>query len=194
MDRFGPGKIALGHMRERAPVSIVGDAGIATIGLGERRMISLLILDAPPRPDLEEFIRLHELIPVGDVVVRWAKLDRRPDTIALTLRLLRPAELTAIIEFDLVRHHAVLVEQILVSRGLYLQAGRPGDRLIDDPDRPKVILEVPDAGFRRAWNRLFEKYALKKMRAEGMRGHDAKRATQTYVEATRKTARLQISG
>ena len=47
------------------------------------------------------------------------------------------------------------LEHILQSNGLYIHAGTDGDRLIHDPDRPKMLIEVLDTGLRPVWDKLY---------------------------------------
>jgi len=54
-----------------------------------------------------------------------------------------PTERAAVIEFEIVKQ-GILVEHILQSNGLYIQAGKVGDRLKHDLNRPKMLIEVPD--------------------------------------------------
>jgi len=58
----------------------------------------------------------------------------------------RPSELIVVIDFDIVKQ-GILVDQILTSKGLYIQAGRDGDRFKTKPDAKKIIIEIPDTGF-----------------------------------------------
>ena len=37
---------------------------------------------------------------------------------------------------------------------MYLQAGKQGDRLKHDLNRPKMLVELPETGFRPVWDRL----------------------------------------
>jgi hypothetical protein len=48
-----------------------------------------------------------------------------------------------------------LVESILISQSLYLQPGCLGDRLINTLDNIRIIIEVPDMGFRNVWDPIF---------------------------------------
>lgn len=180
--------ITLNHPRERVPVAIVGDGSIATVGVGEGRMVPLVILDTRERQDLAEFIRLHQFITAGDVAVSWNKFDRNPDVISLVLRFSKPSETVVIIPFDLRKSHAILVEQILASRGLYIQAGEPGDRLRHDPNRPKVIVEIPDLDFGADWEKMLKGYAVRTYRAKGMSRAEAVPAAAQFMALLRTMA------
>ena len=194
--QFRRGLIELFHEREKEALRIVADGAIATIGVGEGRLISLVILDTSRRPDLEEHIRVHQYVGAGDVNCQWGQLVGHDDTVALILSFSRPAELVAIVEFDLQKHHGVLVDQVLGSKAIYIQAGREGDRLKDDVNVPKIILEVPDTGFaRKSWDKIYSRYTKAKMRERGMNCMDAKRAAKEAIAELRKfgTVRMGIS-
>jgi hypothetical protein len=48
------------HPYEKVPVRIVSDAAIATGGVGEGRLVPVLIVDGEQRPDITEMIRIHK--------------------------------------------------------------------------------------------------------------------------------------
>lgn len=192
-NRFRPGLIALSHAREKDALRIVADGAIATVGVGEGRLIPLVILDTSSRPDLEEYIRVHQFVGVGDVRCQWGRLITHDNTVALVLSFLRPAELVAIVEFDLQRNHGVLVEQVLATKALYIQCGRDGDRLNQAIDKPKVILEVPDTGFQgKFWDKIYSRVTAAKMRERGLNRADAKRAAQESIKELRKLGTVRM--
>lgn len=190
---FRRDSIKLSHERERDALRIVADGAIASRGVGEGRLIPLVIVDTSNRPDFEEFIRIHQYIGAGDVTCQWGQLKGHRDTIALVLSFLRPASLVAIVEFELRRNHGALVEQVLGTRALYIQAGREGDRLKNDVNLPKVILEVPDTGFGRAvWQKIFLRYTTAQMRKGGLNRADAKQAAQKAIEELRTLGKIRM--
>jgi hypothetical protein len=151
-------------------------------------MFPLVILDTTERPDIDAVIAAHDHGPPGDVRVQWGRLPHREETVTLILTLLRPVEAVVMVEFDLNKNHGVIVEQILQNRGLYVQPGRPGDRLKDDPQRPKIIVEVADTGFKATWDRLFLAHTALMLRRRGMGRGEAKRAAKEVTGTIRKIA------
>jgi hypothetical protein len=193
--QFRTGLIKVTQEREKDALRIVADGAIATVGVGEGRLIPLVILDTSSRLDFEEYIRVHQYVGAGDVKCQWGQLIGHDNTVALVLSFLRPAELVVIVEFDLQKHHGVLVEQVLGSKALYIQAGREGDRLKDDVNVPKVILEVPDTGFgRKFWDKIYSRYTAAKMREGGLSRADAKRAAKETIAELRKLGTVRMSG
>ncbi len=188
---FRKAMIALNHSHEKLIAPIVADGSIAIVGVGDGRMFPLVILDTTERPDIDAAIAAHDHGPPGDVRVQWGRLPHREETVTLILTLLRPVEAVVMVEFDLNKNHGVIVEQILQNRGLYVQPGRPGDRLKDDPQKPKIIVEVADTGFKVTWDKLFLAHAALKLRRKGMKRGEAMRAAKEVVERIRKVASMR---
>jgi hypothetical protein len=173
------------------PIPIVADAAIATEQMGEGRLIPLVIVDTTDRLDLEEFIRIHQYVTSGDVESQWATLEDSSGRVALLLTFKRPMEMMAVLAFDPVKQGG-LVDQIIHTKGLYIQAGRQGDRLIKNPDAPKVIVEIPDAGFGDVWNEIFLRAVVQRMREEGLSRREAKRAANEHIANWRKFGNFRI--
>ena len=193
-NKFRNGPIELSHEREKDALRIVADGAIAHPGVGEGRLIPVVILDTRSRPDLDEYIRVHQYVGAGDVKCQWGQLIGHDDTVTLVLSFSRPAALVAILEFDLQRNHGVLIEQILGTKALYIQAGRDGDRLKHDVNLPKVILEVPDTGFgRKFWDKIYSRYTTAKMRERGLSRADAKRAAKESIAELRKLSSFRYN-
>lgn len=134
-------------------VPIVADALIAG-SVAEGVSIPLLILDTVERPDITELIRVHAHLPPGDVVSSWAEVRGDEDSIFLILDFHRPVEAQAILRFS-IAEQGILVDAAVIARAAYLQAGVPGDRFIQDPDRPKLALELPETPFHGKWDAIF---------------------------------------
>lgn len=185
-------EIPLHHPREAVPVRIVGDGAISTAGVGDGRMLPVLILDTTERPDIIEYIRLHQHGSSGDVKVQWAQMPDHLDTQMLLLKVLRPAELNILIAFDLHRNHGFLIEQILGMNGLYLQAGEDGDRMGNTMDHPRILVEVPDTGFRRNWDRLYFQFTVKKLRGMGLDRKQAKVGARDAIAKLREIGAFRM--
>src|SRR5450759_4311110 len=135
-------EIQVHHPREVHPVRIVADAAVSTRGLHGGRLLPLVLLDTTDRPDIAELIRVHETFVTGDVKVQWGQVDGHEGTVALFLNFIRPLELFMVLEFEIVRQ-GILVAQALTGQGMYhARAEHADDRLRNNPDRPKVIVDV----------------------------------------------------
>jgi len=159
-------ELRLSSLEEAKAVPIAGNAAIATVGTGHGRLIPLVILDVTERPDLAEVIRVQTHFSEGDVVIQWGRMRDRPDHVALLLRFQRPTERTAIIEFDIAKQ-GILVEHTLMSRAIYIQGGKRGDRLIHNLNVPKMLVEVPEAGFRQYWDKIYRDDIIKRRNCPG---------------------------
>lgn len=192
LPRFRRGFIELHHEREKDALRIVADGAIAHAGVGEGRPIPLVILDTSGRPDVEEYIRVHQYVRAGDVTCQWGQIIGHDHTVALILSFVRPSELVAIVEFDLQRNHGVLVEQVLSAKALYIQAGREGDRLKYNVNLPKVIVEVPELDFRRYWDKIYQRHLTAKMRELGLSRTDSRRAAKQAIEEMGKVTAVHM--
>lgn len=175
-----------------SPVPIVADGAISSREDFGGRLIPLVILDTSARPDVEECIRVHhELRASGDVRVQWGQIDGKEGTIVLFLTFIRPTELTLLIEFSIVGQ-SILVNQALHGKALYIQAGRPGDRLKNDINKPKIIIEVVEVGFQPIWNALLQKQYARHFRTQGLNRSDSRRAAARMVEELQNMSNLRM--
>jgi hypothetical protein len=181
-----PGNVTLNREQEAEVLRIVADGAIAHGHVGEGRIIPLVILDTTNRADVEEYIRVHQFTEPGDVKCQWGQVFGHDDTVALILSFQRPAQVVAIIEFELDRNHGSLIDQALAAKSIYIQAGREGDRLKHNLDLPKVIVEVPDLGFMEIWDDIYLRHTTAKIRAKGASRADAKRLARTFIDDMRK--------
>jgi hypothetical protein len=184
-------KIITHTLQQTKPLRIVADAAIATSNFGEGRLIPLVIVDTTRRPDVDELIRIHEHIDPGDVESQWGKLKNSEGSVALILSFKRPSELTVIIDFDIVKQ-GILVDQILASKGLYIQSGRDGDRFINNPEAKKILAEIPDRGFLKIWDQLFHSNIVKYMRGKGLSRQQAKNAATRLIYELRKLGKFRM--
>lgn len=172
-------------------VPIVGDAAIAG-PVAEGANIPLLILDTSERPDVEEIIRVQAHLPPGDVNSQWGGAKGDDDSVWLLLDFDRPVECRVALRFSIERQ-GILVDGVLQSRALYLQAGREGDRLKHDLDRPKMIVEVPDTGFMPKWNQLLLGRMTTVIRERsGTKAHEARDAATAMIAQMRELTTFRM--
>lgn len=185
-------EIDLRDPRERHPVRIVADAVVSTRGVHGGRLLPLVLLDTSDRPDMAEFIRVHQYSGPGDVRVQWGQVLDHAGTVALFLTFVRPVELFVVLEFDIVKQ-GILVEQALIGQGMYLAKGEhTDDRFVKALDRPKVIVELPDTGFQQEWDKLFHKHLAKHFRTKGLSRSDSRRAATSAIEELRQFATMRM--
>lgn len=188
-------KIPLRDAVEAHPVPIIADGLIATALLGEGRTIPVLILDTSTRPDVENFMTSQYWAGiVGDAESSWSFKKRfsghpRP---LLILNFTKPSQCLLIIEFDIPRQ-GVLVDQILWAHGVYLQPGRPDDRLATTLENPRIIVEVPpNENFRVEFESVYKKAIFRHFRREGMSRTHAKQGVSSYLQKRREVFHRRI--
>lgn len=167
------------------PVPIISDAGMATESVGDGKLIPILIVDSTGRADIDDLIRFHNHTPAGDVRCTWGsnrliKFPHSIEKVALFLEFERPIKTFAILEFSVVSQ-GVIVQSILESKAFYLQVGRKGDRFIHDMDRHKILVEVPDTGFREFWEKLWHKNFVRKFMKDGLSRKNATKAATDII-------------
>jgi len=123
---------------------------------------------------------------------QWGQIEAHEGTVALFLNFIRPIELFMVLEFNIVRQ-GILVEQALTGQGMYIaKAEDARDRLIKDINRPKVILEIGDTGFRQTWDELFHKHLEKDFRNHGLSRSDSRRAARSAIQELRRVGSMRL--
>ncbi|MBW4705168.1 hypothetical protein [Micromonospora sp. RL09-050-HVF-A] len=172
-------------------VPVVADGSIAG-PIADGRMVPLVIIDTATRPDLDELVRLHDHLSPGDVTYRWGQVDRDDDQVALSLQFTRPIEVRATLLFS-IEHEGIIVDAALNSRALYLQPGRPGDRLKHDPRRPKILIETPDDDFRDRWEDVVIQRLTKVIRRQKrMPRAEARQLAADLLDQSRSLSRFRM--
>ena len=175
-------KIIFNHPREYKAVTIVHEGAAATSGLAEGGLIPTLILDLGDRPDVTELIRLHHHYKSGHALFTWGKYGEVGNHVSLYVEFTRPAKVTFVINFTLQKYD-VVVEQILNSGGLFIVSGQRGDRMSSAMDNPKLLLDIPDTGFRPYWNKTCNKFLIKKLKKDGL----SKKEAIAFIEKRRES-------
>lgn len=177
---------------EDRSVPIVGDAAIAG-SVADGRLVPVLILDTHNHPTIEEVIRLHEHFAPGDVEFNWGRTKRSKDEVFLTLDFERPVEAEALLMFSIERQGR-LVDLILRSRALYLQAGKPGDRLSTALEEPRILLTLPDTGFAEYWDGVYLKRMTEVIRRDaGIPRAQARGAARELIETIRRAEAFRMT-
>ena len=189
--------VSVQHPVEAEPVPIVADASIATVAVGDGRMIPLLILDTSKRPDIEDMVKAHHHVgSQGDLTSAWGRPDTFFDTgtVRLILTFEKPSHCLILLQFD-IKKYGGLVDNIILSQGLYIQPGRLGDRLRTTFDNPRVLAEVPSREFQSEWIKMLRKALRKRFQNEhGMSRVKAKLATEKYIDQWRELLSKRVKG
>lgn len=172
-------------------VPVVADGSIAG-PFADGRMVPLVIIDTAGRPDIDELVRLHDHLSPGDVTYRWGQVDRDGDQVALSLQFIRPIEVRATLLFS-IEHEGIIVDAALSSRAIYLQPGRPGDRLKHDIYRPKILIETPDDDFRDRWEGVvMQRLAKVIRRRKRMPRAEARQLAAEWLDQSRSLSRFRM--
>jgi len=192
MTKWKKAKIELSNAAEKKPVPIVADAVVASRGMAEGRMIPLLIIDTSQRGDIEDMVRAHEHFGPGDATSAWALPSRFDKSrIRLVLSVTKPGRCVIILEFDVALQGGV-VDQIVHAQGVYLQPGRPGDRLVSTIEKNRILVEVPSTEFRNDWDRIFQTALNKEFRRRGLPRSKAKQASQDFMNEWRRFGAIRM--
>lgn len=177
---------------EAQPVPIVRDAGVGVRGWAEGRMIPLLILDTTKRPDIDDMIRAHQHLGPGDATSGWMRPSRwTGDRISLVITTTKPIRCTMVIEFDLEKWGGT-VDQIVATQALYVQPGRPGDRLVTTMVHERLLVEIPTREFREDWDRMFRKATVAGFRRKGLSRAEAKQAADRFMADWRQALAIRL--
>lgn len=139
---------------EMEVVEIVSNASIAHENMGDGRNIPLVILDTSNRPDVEILVKNHNSYGQGEVKSTWARFDKNKNMIGLHLVFKKPNECNVLLNFD-ITVSGVLIDLIMSSQALYIQPGRPGDRLSNTMNAERMVIEIPTDEFRMEWENIY---------------------------------------
>lgn len=192
MTRWQPFSFEVRDRRELVPVPIAWDAGSTVRGIADGRLLPVLILDTTTRPDIEDMIQAHGELGQGDVESGWSSEPHFDESgVRLVLIFKKPSRCVIVIDFELPRQ-GVLVDQIVRTGGVWLQAGRPGDRLVTNLDKPLVLAEVPSPSFKAEWDKIYLKALVKGFRRRGLSKGDAKDAAEGFLKQWREFAAFRL--
>ena len=97
------------------------------------------------------------------------------------------------VEFEL-EEQGILVDQILWAKGVYLQPGRPGDRLAATSDNPRILVEVPANGaFAKRFRSLRKKALFRRFRNKGMSRIDSRERGKGAIEGIAERASTEYA-
>lgn len=174
------------EIKANTTVPIVSDAAIATKGVGEGRLIPLVIIDTSNHKHVEDMVKAHENLSPGDAETTWGWQAGSKDSVSLIIDFKKPIETTINLKFNII-HQGGLVDLILNSKALYLQPGRQGDRLHSTMDNPRILIEIPDMGFKSVWVDKWKKTTFRQLRNHGLSRTEARKGSQELIDQLRET-------
>jgi hypothetical protein len=167
------------------PVKIITDGVISNIEWADGRPIPAIMVDASNRPDISEYIVAHTNQPPGDITSQWGRKRFSKKIIGLILKSARPVLTEFVIEFNSLKHNTI-IEGILISKGLYLQTGKQGDKVSNNLQKPSILIEIPETGFAPTWEKILEKTITRKFKKQGLGRKNAKNASKEYIKSMRE--------
>jgi hypothetical protein len=103
----------------------------------------------------------------------------------LYMEFLKPMNCEFGILFD-AEGKLALIDAIMHAQAVYLQAGKPGDRLSRTIDATKMIVEVPRGDYFVMWEKRMPKLVAKRMRAKGLSRSDSRKAAPEVIKTMRE--------
>ncbi len=179
-------QLSIGSIKENTTVPIIADAAIATSGVGEGRLIPLVIIDTSKHRHVEDLVNAHDNLSPGDAETTWGWQAGSKDSILLIIDFKKPIETTINLKFNII-HQGGLVDLIMSSKALYLQPGRQGDRLRNTMDNPRILIEIPDTGFKCVWVDKWKKTTFRQLRNHGLSRTEARKGSQELIDQLRET-------
>jgi hypothetical protein len=165
-------------------IQIVHEGAIAIHGIGEGRMIPVLVVDCSQKIELLDLIYAHKELPPGDVTVTWCMPKNDKNKVSLYLEFSKPSAVNALLQFDIEKQGGV-VDGILHANALYLQPTESGKRVIDGLENEKILAEIPDTGFFPMWEKLYTETLIKVFKRYGFSRSEAKIATEQHKKMLR---------
>lgn len=164
---------------------LVGNGAIATSGVGDGRMIPVLIVDCKNKTEIEDLISSHTDSNPGDVISTWGWPRWNNNLVYLILKFTKPANIEFGLKFNVMKDSA-LVDSILHTNAIYLQSSSSGRSLSDGLDGEKIIVEIPNTDFLPRWDKIYEKCLIKKFKKSGLSRRVALEASRQHKESMRK--------
>jgi hypothetical protein len=136
----------------RQVYQVVEDGAMSNAGLAEGRFIPVVVLNAPEGSELHDLIRIHQGL-TGDADSTWSQPLTlfSPKTYHLEIHFTKPMDCIFAIEFD-IKTQFVIIDGIMQSNGVWIQTGKPGDKVSQDLVN-KVLIEIPNNGMEIRWEK-----------------------------------------
>ncbi len=162
---------------------VVGNGSVSSIDIGEGRFVPAVIVDA--EKDLSDLIELQKRASPGDAETRWgaAKSFFTPKSLILSINWLKPMKLSFGIEFELQSEYS-LIDGIVHSHALYLISGKAGDKVSKKFDNG-ILIEVPDGGFDKKWNKMLSQVIEKKYKKLGVPKKERQTISDSHINSMR---------
>lgn len=168
------------NISEKLQLEIISDASISSLHIANGKNIPLIIVNTLAHPEIERAIIAHTSVQNGHISTIWGKsTDDR--FITLQFSLVDPVPKEFFVAFN-VEKQGGLVDLIINSQLLYIQPGKPRDRLSNTMSSPRLMIEVPSTHFSSEWKLIFQRVMTKHFRQLGLNRKDAKNAALDFYK------------
>ncbi|WP_426785254.1 hypothetical protein ACP3TB_16995 [Rahnella variigena] len=164
--------------------NMIADGAIAHNATADGRLIPVIILNTIGDDSLLDLIKLQKDSYSGDVTSIWALKRFSKKFATLVLIFHNPVELKLAISFEISKHPQ-LIDGIIQSRAVYLQPGKPGDKLSHNINAPKILVEIPARTTFDEWDNLLMKTILKRLKQQGINKKELKKSALELISIWR---------
>lgn len=159
-------------------VDVVNDALIYQKNMCDGKAIPHIIIDTENYPEITKAIELHKEVQEGSITFTWG-ITTDKKYVLLMLNSISPVEISYVIRFNIYEQYSI-IDKILLSQLLYIQAGKKGDRLLNTPNRPKLLLEISHTGFENEWKTISRKIQEKRFKKLGIKQKDLDKVVDSF--------------
>lgn len=168
-------------------LAVVAFGSISSNYIANGKNVPVLIVDTTDNKEIEEAILLHKGINRGKVITVWGR-SINGKIITLNINLIEPSPTEFKIIFNIERNYSI-IDFIISSQLVYIQPGKPGDRLKTTMSAPMIQIEVPSSHFYDEWYKLYEKNLSKHFRRR--KGMSKKVAKQAAIDLYKEIGKLR---
>jgi hypothetical protein len=163
---------------------------ISISGIGEGRLIPCLIFEKIIAQEIAELCQIHKDSQPGDVETTWVKplkFKLKTEELVLKIKFKNPVEFTFGIIFNLEKHFS-LIDGIILSQSLRIEAGEFGDK-ISDLKNEDILIEVQRTNFN--WQNYLDNILKKKYKDKGVLKNQINQLVQQHIKAMREIWNLE---
>ncbi len=159
-------------------LTIVSNALVMQKNFADGRPIPLIIIDTTEYTEVRRAIELHAGTNEGEVNFTWGR-TKDSKYITLVVEAISPVEIKYMIVFEANMHCSVL-DVILKTRLLYIQAGEVGDKISRKLDSPRILFELPITDFESEIKQILEKEKVKSFKRMNVKKRDLKKVIKGF--------------
>ena len=154
--------------------------------IGEGRLIPSIIFEKNISSDINELCKAHINSQPGDVDVNWGApfSFSKPKNFILKIRFKQPIESTFGIIFNGKKHFS-LIDGIIQSQSLRIEAGSIGDK-VSDLSNPDILIEVPRNSFSNQWETYLKSILKDMYKDKGLPKKEREKVVIQHIKTMRE--------